>query len=164
MTAVMASELLSALAALVAAGDAETLGKHHYVPVFTLDSGARCGLVEDGRWALAEGDNLVLFGDGDERAFVEVVEHRRSDVDERIELGAKALGLSVDQVLFSFPAVELTRALLATRSGHFVRLALEWLLPSELRSLRGEIAAVAADPHFQTSLRDLAQRMVVGER
>ena len=77
------------------------------------------------------------------------------------ERGAGERGLPAQDVMFSFPAVELVGAIIATRSKYLSRMALLWLLPSELRALRSEIKAFADDTSMPIALRDLAKRLVV---
>lgn len=147
--------------------EAEQYGEQHFVAVFTLDSGMRYGLTERGSdgvaWAVVDGDKLIEFGEGNENMFVEVLEQQRSVFDEQLEQGAADRDLPVDQTLLSFPAVALVRTMLVRQMPHFCRLSLMWLLPSELRELRAEIAALVDNKLLPTQLRELAGRLVVPE-
>jgi hypothetical protein len=158
----MGQPLTERLAALLEAGEAEPYAEHHFVSVLTLDSGMRYGLIEDGSWALVEGDELTVFAPGTEMLFVEVLEVPRDEFDDRVLEAGRGIGCDPEELLFSFPVVELVSATLASASPHFRRISLMWLLPTELRGLRQAILAVAQDRSMPGSLRELAQRMVVG--
>ena len=123
-----------------------------------------CSRCAEVGWAFAEGDRLVKFAKETARHFVEVLEHPRRELDDRIEREAASRGLPGDETLFSFPSVELVRAILETRAAHFCNIALRWLLPTELRELRADIQAVANDEELPEALRDLAAHLVVPER
>jgi hypothetical protein len=149
--------------AIVDAGDSEQVQERHFVGIFTLDSGLRYGLVDDLGWALVDGDQLTVFQSGNEPAFVEVLEHPRREFDERLEKGAAAMGFPAEDVLFSFPTMELVRVMLEGSSQHFCRLAIMWVQPSELRPLRAVLSGVAESPAWPAALRELAARLVVAE-
>jgi hypothetical protein len=149
------------LAAVLDEGRVEDVGGARFLPLVELASGARLGLDEVGRWALAEAEATELrpVVPGAERTFVELCEQPRRELEARIEAAAGALGFSADALLASLPSVAIVRSLLGLRSAHVVRLALLWLLPSELRELRVEIAAVAADERHPRAVRELAARL-----
>jgi hypothetical protein len=162
------TELRTALEGLVAAGKTEALGGVDFAGVFDLGTGLRYGLVllpeGDVGWAVVDGARLVKFAPETAAFFVEVLEHSRREVDDRIEREAAQRGLPAEPTLFSFPSVALVRAIAATRAPHFCRMALVWLLPTELRELRGDIQALARDEECPEELRDLAAHLVVPER
>jgi hypothetical protein len=149
---------------LAEAGDTESFGERRFISLYTLESGARCGIVEDLGWALAHGPELVRFAPGTEKRFVEVLEQARADFEAGLEHGAVNKGFAAQDLVWSFPAIELVRALLATGSPHFTRVALLWLLPTELRELRAEIERAADDARLPDAVRDLARRLVVPKR
>jgi hypothetical protein len=161
MLCAMGDSVVQRVGALVEAGEAEKLGERHFMTVLTLESGMRYGLVEDGRWAVVEEGALTVFEPGKEVLFVEVFEVPRLEFDERLERRGKELEFGADDLLYSFPVIELVGAMLGSASPHFRRMALMWLLPTELRALRDRISSVAADRSMPAALRELAQRMVV---
>ena len=133
-----------------------------FVPLVSLD--AQYGVVVDEEggmvWAKADGDELVMFAVGDEPHFVEVLEHPRRDFDAMIESGAKEHELAPTDALFSFPVFELVAAMLKT-TAHYKYLALQWILPSELRELRDDIKPLCDDRSLPVHVRDLAKRLWV---
>lgn len=140
------------------------MGSERFVPLAPLESGATIGLDVHGGWVIHRTDlGLAHWAEGDEPRFTEAVELRRHQFEERLAAGAAAAGLPAEDVVLTFPSVPLVRALLHKRSAHVCRLALLWLLPSELRELRADIAAVAADTQLPRAVRDLAARLVVPE-
>jgi hypothetical protein len=154
------------LEALSAAGVLETIEGRPFAAMVAFESGARCGLFlgDDGPgWALAREGVLVPFAGKGARAFIEAFEQPREELEAAIDRSAAALGLEGEPVSFSFPTVELGRVVLGARSAFLCRRALTWLLPTELRPLRGDIAAVAADGSLPSELRDLARRLIVTE-
>jgi hypothetical protein len=162
-------ELVDGITARCEAGTAEALGEWRFVPVLELPSGARLALSltqggGDGAvWLSVEEGRVTAFAPGSELGFVEPLEQPRAAFESALEEGALAAGLPGEAALFSFPVLELARALLARGQPYFSRLVLLWLLPSELRPLRREIAAVAANDELPAALRDLARRLVVPE-
>jgi len=165
MLALMGDVVSEVLSARIDAGGVEQIGDHPFVELVTLESEARYGLSVgssgEARWAQVNGDRLISFAPETARFFVEVLEHERSAFDDLIMGGAEGAGLPGTETLLSFPAVELVSAIVETRSAHFVRLGLLWLLPSELRLLREEIVAICQDSGLPQTLRDLAGRLVV---
>ncbi|MBW2454767.1 MAG: hypothetical protein JRI68_09660 [Deltaproteobacteria bacterium] len=159
----MSDDVRQRFDAIVEAGEAERVKDRDFVSIFTLDSELRYGLLDDLSWAMADGDQLIPFQSGAETAFIEVLEHPRSAIDERLEQGAAARGFPGEEVLFSFPAADIVRAVLAGSSQHFCRAALTWVLPTELRDLRDVIVAVAEGSKWPVALRQMAQRLVVRE-
>jgi hypothetical protein len=161
----MDEQLRKHVSEIIEGGAGERLGESPYLPVLRLESDARLGVDAQGRWVLvpAGASELVAFGPGAEPRFVEVVELDRDDFEHQVSDQANALGLDAVAVLLSFPAVPLIRSLLQSESSHVLRLALEWLLPSELREARAEIDAVAANRLLPQAVRDLARRLTVPE-
>lgn len=155
----------SRLEALAETGATEAVEGRAFVSLAALDSGARCGLYlhdEGAGWAMEKGGILAPFGsEKGTRAFVEVIEGPRAEFEAALDRAARDLGFEGDPLSFAFPAVELVRAVLAARTGFLCRLALLWLLPTELRELRDDIVGVAEDTSLPTELRDLARRLVV---
>lgn len=165
----MHREVSEALRARVASEAVERIGPRSFVAILTLDSGTRLGLsIADGdaaeaAWAVVEGDTLTEFAPEAAIKFLEPLETPRAELDERLERSAADLGLPAEAVLFSFPVVPLVRAMLEKNRPHFARLSLMWLLPSELRELRKEIAELVHNDLLPRQLRDLAERLVVPE-
>lgn len=182
----MGADVTSALRErlLADAGAIERVGGDAFFGLLTFESGCRIGLaLGDAEqaaacWAAVSGpamdgaavdgaavDGAVLtkFAESDAIKFVELIEHPRADIEARIEQAAKELELPAQSVVFSLPVVELVRAMLEKERAHFCRQCLLWLLPSELRALRAEIAAVAENELLPRQLRDLAARLVVPE-
>lgn len=119
------------------------------------------------RWAYRDGAAVVPCDAeavaAGERRFVELLERPRHDVEDALDAAAGRHGLDVGALLRSLPSVPWIRAVLASRHDHLCRLALGWLLPSELREARDAIVAVAADDKLQIAVRQLAERLVVAE-
>ncbi len=165
----MIPEIGEALRARVTAGEIERIGVRWFSPLVSLGSGARVGLAaRDGddaipAWAIVEGEELVEFSPERVVRFAEVIESDRATFDEQLEAAAGALGYPAEAVLFSFPAIALVRAMLEKDRAHFSRLALLWLLPTELRLLRSDIARLVDNELLPRQLRDLAERLVVPE-
>jgi hypothetical protein len=147
------------------AGDVAGPGPERFLPLVTLDSGARCGLDAGGRWLIAPDDGrpIVRYAPADAHLFHEVLEQKRRRFDDAIEDAARAAGLPAEEVLFAFPAVEVIRAVLAKEHPYLTRLALEWIGPTELRLLRAEIRAVTRVTHMPLPVKELAERLVVPE-
>ena len=163
----MSTDVTEALRERLESGDIERHKDTPFVNILTLDSGARFGLTIAGdgeaKWAIVIGEELTVFDPTRVVRFVELVEQPRTEFEDRIEKGAAEQGLPAESVLFSVPTVELVGALLERKEPHFTRLALMWLLPSELRSLRAEIAALVDEELLPNQLRELAARLVVPE-
>lgn len=159
------SDLVPRLREILDAGGGEPAGAERFVPLLTLDSGARCGLDRDARWLLVpEGDRPpVRFAPATAYLFHEVMEWKRRRFDDAIERAAGAQGLPGEEVLFSFPAVEVIRAVMAKQAAYLTRLALEWIGPTELRVLRREIKEATVTPNMPVPVRDLAERLLVPE-
>src|ERR1700749_1379264 len=102
------------LSELLAAGGGETAStaEARFLPLVTLESGARCGLDREARWLLVPGDGRAVVRAAPETAhlFHEVLGQNRSLFDDALEAAARAGGLPVDEVVFSFPAVDVVRA------------------------------------------------------
>jgi hypothetical protein len=161
------SDLGERVAALSAGDGAAVVDDRRFVPLLELGSGARLGLfagpVGEPGWIVVEDGRATVFGPGGEIGFVEPLEQPRAEFDAALERGAAAAGLPAEDVLFAFPVLELARALLARGQPYFSRLVLMWLLPSELRPLKEDIAKVAENDELPHALRDLARRLVVPE-
>ncbi|MEZ4440341.1 MAG: hypothetical protein R3B72_14685 [Polyangiaceae bacterium] len=160
----MAGILDTALAAALESGASETVDGRPFLTLLDFGTGRRYGLsLVDGeaRWARALDGVVVLFGPGTERRFLEVLEHDRRGVDDRLEAAAAAAGLPGEETLFSFPVDALVAALLDERNPSDCRLALSWLLPTDLRGLREHIAPLADDSSLPLDLRDFAAHLTV---
>jgi hypothetical protein len=131
----------------------------------TLDSGARCGLDREGRWVLVPdgGKAPVRFDPAGAHLFHEVLEVRRARFDDAVETAARALELPAEEIVLTFPAVDVVRGVLAKEHPYLTRLALEWIAPTELRVLRAEIRAVTRIASMPTATKELAERLVVPE-
>jgi hypothetical protein len=133
-------------------------------PLVTLDSGATISLDRAGRWLhrSAEGPTTA-FGPDTAHAFAEVVEQPRDAFEEALAAGARAAELPPDEVVLSFPTLEVTRAVLAKNYAYLTRLALAFIRPSELREMRAAIVAVVEAKETPGPIRDLARRLTVPE-
>ncbi|MFT3772116.1 MAG: hypothetical protein QM820_42465 [Minicystis sp.] len=136
-----------------------------FLLLVTLDSGARCGIDREGRWVLVPEDGRapVRWSEGEAHLFHEALEWKRARFDDAVEEAARALGLPAEDVLFSFPAIEVIRAVLAKQQPYLTRLALQWIGPTELRALRREILAVTRQDNMPVPVKELAARLVVPE-
>ena len=136
-----------------------------FLPLVTLDSGARCGLDHEARWVTVPDDGRapVRWSETEAHLFHEPLEWKRARFDDAIEDAARALGLPAEDVLFSFPVDAVIRAVLAKEQPYLTRLALEWLRPTDLRALRREILAVTKQDNMPAPVKDLARRLVVPE-
>ena len=159
----MESALGTRVREILEQGGGEPLGDARFLPLVTLESGARQGIDGALRWVQipADGSAPVLISDGNVHLLHEAIEQRRDHFDEAIEQQARALGLPVDDLLFSYPVTALVRSILARRSSYLTRLALAWLRTTELRPLRDEILAVTRDSTMTGPVKDLATRLVV---
>jgi len=159
----MESALSARIREILDAGGGEGAGELRFLPLVTLESGARVGLDPDGKWVFAPGDERppVRIADDNVYRLQETVEQKRREFEDTLEAAAKAHALPPADVVFSFPALALVRAVLTKQSSYLSRLALEWLLPSELREMRAEIVAVVNDERMPRPLRDFATRLVV---
>ena len=140
-------------------------GPDRFLPLVTLDSGARCGLDREGRWLLVPGDDrpATRHTPATAHLFHEALEWKRARFDDAIEEAARALGLPAYAVADTFPAVEVIRAVLEKEHPYLTRLALEWIRPTELRELRVELRAVTKAPNLPAPVKDLAERLIVPE-
>jgi hypothetical protein len=133
-----------------------------FLPLITLESGARCGLDREARWLLVPAEGAALRATPEAaHLFHEVLEQKRPRFDDALEAAALAQGLPVDEVVFSFPAVAVVRAVLAKQHPYLTRLALEWLRTTELRELRAEIQSVTKAREMPAAVKDLAERLLV---
>jgi hypothetical protein len=161
----MTTRIAVPLAELLDGGGGEPLGDGRFLALVTLDSGARCGLDREARWLLVPDDGRapVRFEVESAHLFHEVLERRRGRFDDALEAAARAHGLSPDDVVLAFPAIDVVRAVLAKQHPYLTRLALEWLGPTELRALRSEIREVTRTPNMPLAVKELAERLVVPE-
>jgi hypothetical protein len=184
------ARLATRLQEILDAGGGEPLGPGpslppRFLPLVTLDSGARCGLDRDAAWIFLPGDGRPAVRCPPATAgapaprpttgapapeppaaahhFHEVLEWKRSRFDDSVEAAARAAALPVDEAVFSFPAVDVVRAVLAKQHAYMTRLALEWLRTTELRELRAEIVAVGRALDMPVAVKDLAERLTVPE-
>lgn len=170
MLRAMSQTLRERVASLVEEGKTERVGEHDFLALMTLESGMRYGLLaadakETGqpRWGVVADSTLRAFGPGQENVLLEVLEHKRVDFEQRIEEAAEAHALPSLELVLSFPAIPLVRAMIRSESAHFCRMGLLWLLPSELRELRADIVACSENDDFPRSVRELAAHLVVAE-
>jgi hypothetical protein len=155
--------LREAIGKVIEAGGGEPLLGSRFLPLITLDSETRVGLDAEARWVVAPGDGREPFRceAGGEDALYEVVESKRNEFEARLAAGANALGLPGDEVVLAFPAVEVVRAVLSKGMAYTTRLALLWVIPSELRDLRDDIARVSKAKETPASLKELAGRLLI---
>ena len=149
------------------AGAGEPIEGGHFLPLTTLESGARLGLDASAAWIIvpdgSDGGPPRVYAPAQAHIFYEVLETRRHDFDDAVEAAAQAAGLPGEEVLFSFPAVPVVRAVLAKGLPYLSRLALLWLRNTELRELRADILAVSKSVDMPHALRELAAQLVVPE-
>jgi hypothetical protein len=158
----MEGTLRDGLAELLSKGGGEPLGDGRFLPLVTLDSGARCGLDAALRWVFVpEGRPAVVVSPETAMELHEVVEWPRGRFDTALEEGARATGLPAEEVVAAFPAIDVVRAVLAKSWPYTTRLALLWILPSELRELREEVLEASSSPAMPGPIKDLARRLVV---
>lgn len=159
----MESTLGARVQEILEQGGGEQVGEARFVPLVTLESGARQGIDGAARWVLvpADGSAPVVIGDDNVHLLHEAIEQKRDHFDDAIEARARALDLPVDELLFSYPAAALARAILVKRSSYLTRLALAFLRTTELRPLREDLLAVTRDPTMPGPVKDLAARLVV---
>lgn len=158
----MESTLGARIAEIFAKGGGE--GEPRFLPLVTLDSEARCGLDAELRWIVAAAEGgAVVIGKDNVHLLHEVVEWKRDRFDDALTEAARALALPEDEVVFSFPVIDLVRALLDKRVSYLTGLALRWLRPTELRALRTELLFVSKDSFMPAPVRGLAERLVVPE-
>lgn len=158
----MDEQLGARLAELIEAGAGESVGGTPFLPLLELESETRFGLTLQEGWTAHPPDKpLVAFAEGREQEFLEAIETKRGDFEARLGEAAEEAGLPAKSVLLSFPFTALARFALTRKSPYIVRLALLWLVPSELRDLRAEIASVASDRDFPKPVRGLAEHLTV---
>ena len=163
----------SALQKALGSVDCESIADRRFVALLTLDSGMRYGLHFDvdeqgvvthaPAWAVEREGALTCFDVDTAKHFVEVLEHDRRQFEERLEARAREVGLPEMDVVFSFPAFDLVRAMMSSESHHYMRLGMSWLLPSELRELRAALITIRDNGELPDRLRSLAHRLVVPE-
>jgi hypothetical protein len=150
---------------LLDAGGGEPLESGRFLPVATLASGARLGLDASASWILVPegGGPIRAYAAEHAHIFYEVLESRRDEFDDAIEAAARAAGLPPDEVVFSFPAIAVVRAVLTKSFPYLTRLALLWIRNTELRELRADLIAVSRSGDMPVPIRDLAERLIVPE-
>jgi hypothetical protein len=158
------STLCAAVRARIDEGRGEPNARGAWLPLLTLESGARYGIAADLQWIVAPPEGSPAWLEPATLHLLhEALESKRDRFEETLAEGARALEIPSEAVILAFPAVGLVRAVLGKRASYMSRLALLFLLPSELRELRGEIMAVRDDTLMPTPLKDLAARLVVPE-
>jgi len=159
------SNLGARLAEILDGGGEPAPGADRFLPLVTLDSGARCGLDREGRWLLVPDDGRPATRSTPDTAhlFHEVLEWKRPRFDDALEAGARAAELPADEVVFAFPTVDVVRGVLAKQHPYLTRLALEWLHPTELRALRADLREVTRTASMPLPVKELAERLIVPE-
>jgi hypothetical protein len=161
------SNLSARLSSILDGGGGELTpgGVDRFLPLVTLDSGARCGLDGKARWILLPDDGRPATRAAPDTAhlFHEVLEWKRARFDDALEAAARASDLPVDEVVFGFPTVDVIRGVLAKEHPYLTRLSLEWLRPTELRALRAELRAVTLCASMPLPVKELAERLIVPE-
>jgi hypothetical protein len=166
----MTEPLATLVRELLQHGRGEQAGDRQFVPLILLDSGARYGIDAQGQWiALLPASSqtnppgALVYTETDSHAFYEALEQPRSAFEARLEEGARAAGLPPEEVVLSFPASEVARAVLARQSAYLIRLALLWIHPTELRELRPDLVRLTQTPHLPTHIKELAERLIVAQ-
>lgn len=161
----MSEELSARVREALEAGKGKTKGGMHYLPLATLESETVIGVDAELRWLAVPPDERppFVYGPGTEHVLSEVIEWKREALETALESGAAALGLPLDDVLFSFPTVGIVRGILNKQSAYLTRLALQWLRTTELRELRADLVRVAEDKYLPRPVKDLASRLIVPE-
>jgi hypothetical protein len=136
-----------------------------FLPLVTLESEMRIGLDREAHWVAAPPDGRAPFRvePGGEHALYEVLESKRGDFEAKLEAAAREHGLPADEVVLAFPAVDVVRGVIAKGLPYMTRLALLWILPSELRELRADVVKIAGANEMPAPIRDLASRLIVPE-
>jgi hypothetical protein len=139
-------------------------GDGRFVPLVTLESGARCGLDREARWLLVPDDGrpVVRCTADSAHLFHEALEWKRARFDDALEAAARACGLPAE-VVFAFPTVDVVRGVLAKQHPYLTRLALEWLHTTELRDLRADLREVTRTASMPLPVKELAERLIVPE-
>jgi hypothetical protein len=154
---------------LTGEGMVENVEGRPFLALLVLESEMRYGLaLRDDTlvWARVHRDRggqevLVFAGEGTAERFVELFEHDRRQLEDRLEAAASELGLDGEAAVLSLPVSDLVTGVLAGRRALFCRWALRWILPTELRQLRDAIAPLAGDRALPHDVRDLATRLTV---
>lgn len=148
---------------LLDAGHGEPIEGGRFLPLATLESGARVGLDAIAAWILVPegGGPARVYAADQAHAFYEVLESKRQDFDDAVEGAARAAGLPAEEVLFSFPAIPVVRAVLGKGLPYLTRLALLWVRNTEIRELRAEIVEVSRSLDMPHAVRELAAHLIV---
>lgn len=157
----MQGMLRERVGAMLERGAGEPGAGAQVLPIVTVESGHRYALDAELRWHVLapDGGRAVLAAGDAVEALHEAVEWKRDAFEE----GARQNDLPPDEVVFAFPSVPLARAMLSKRAAYLVRLALQWIRPTELRELRADIVRVASSAELPRPVKDLAERLVVPE-
>jgi hypothetical protein len=136
-----------------------------FLSLAKLESGTEIAFDRSMRWLAVPSDERepFVYGEGTEHVLTEAIESKRDDFEALLARGATALGLPPDDVVLAFPSVGLVRAVLAKPSTYLMRLALQWIHPSELRDLRADLVRVSQDKLLPRPIKDLAERLIVPE-
>lgn len=160
----MERSLSAAVQEALDAGRGEVVAGRRALPLLVMESGAHFALTAELGWLLVKPDGEVRAADpGDEHVLHEAIEQKRAAFELALEEAARAQGLEPDALVLAFPATRVVRAVLTRRMPYLVRLALLWLLPSELRELRADIVGVSRGHDLPLPVRELAAHLVVPE-
>lgn len=160
----MSDTLKKALSALFEAGGGEMAAERRVLVLFTLDSEMRVAIDAEARFhALAEDRPPTRFEPGTELVFCEVLETSRNRFEDRLCDAARVHSLPESDLLAAFPVLELVRSVLEKNMAHTTRLALLWVLPSELRELRADIIKASRHKDLPPAVKQLCERLIVPE-
>jgi hypothetical protein len=161
----MAESFREQVRAILEGGGGEALGDGRFLPLITLESEARLGLDASGVWTVVptDGRAAARCTPGNEHMLYEVFETKRSDFEEKLAKAAAAAGLPGEETMLAFPATAVVRAVLDKEQPYLTRLALQWLVPTELREMRDAIVKVTKNREIPKVVKDLAARLIVPE-
>jgi hypothetical protein len=161
----MAETLSERVGAIIEGGGGESAGDMKFLPLITLESESRCGVDASLRWVCAptDGRPASRCDPGNEHMLYEVLETKRDNFESKLADSAKALGLPPEEIVLAFPAIAVVRAVLEKELPYLTRLALQWILPSELRELRADIVKVTTARDIPSPIKEMAKRLVVPE-
>lgn len=162
------AKLVARAAELLEGGAGEPIpgsASERFLPLVTLESGARCGIDSKACWLIAPEDDkpAVRFSPATAHLFHEPLEWKRGRFDDAIEEGARAVGLPPDDTVLAYPSVEIIRAVIAKQASYLTRLALHWAHNTELRELRRDIVSVTKQDNMPVAVKELAARLIVPE-
>jgi hypothetical protein len=161
----MAESFREQVRVILEGGGGEALGDGRFLPLITLDSEARLGLDASGVWTVVPNDGrpVARCTPGNEHMLYEVFETKRGDFEEKLTQAAASAGLPGEETMLAFPATAVVRAILEKEEPYLMRLALQWLLPTELRELRAAIVKVTVTRDIPKVVKDIAARLIVPE-